>query len=222
MSSIERLLERSRQHGVESLSTADLFTLILCGRATITSKQREKVLQQIEQFLAERGETVPLLGIDVGELLDAGLNETLATRLVALLELYRRLAQPSEPRYQIRCPDDAAKLVMPQMRALKQEQMRVLVLDTKSRLIANILVYRGTVNSGASRMAELFRPAIVRNCPSIILCHNHPSGMITPSREDFAFSEQAVRAGKALDIEVNDHLIIGDGKYTSMRELLHW
>jgi DNA repair protein RadC len=220
MSSLKRVLEHSQQYGVESLPTAELLTLALCGDGT--ARQREKALGLIQQVMTERTGTSELLSTDIYELFDREFDEKLAYRLVALLELIRRLSRPYERRYQITCPADAARLVMSEMRLLKQEQMRVLVLDTKNHVILNRVMYHGTVNSTAVRVAELFRPAITRNSPAIILCHNHPSGDPKPSPEDIAVTEQLVHAGKLLDIDLVDHLVIGDGIYTSLKEKMHW
>ena len=90
--------------------------------------------------------------------------------------------------------------------------MRVLSLDTKNHVVANLALYRGTVNSSVLRASEIFRPAVTRNCPAIIVCHNHPSGDPTPSPEDIQTTEQLVEAGKVLDIELLDHIIINDAK----------
>ena len=100
--------------------------------------------------------------------------------------------------------------------------MRILVLDTKNQVIENIGRYQGTVNSSVLRAAEIFRPAVTRNCPAVIVCHNHPSGDPTPSPEDIAVTEQLVQAGKVLDIELVDHVIIGNNRYISLREHIHW
>jgi DNA repair protein RadC len=78
------------------------------------------------------------------------------------------------------------------------------------------------VNSSVLRAAEIFRPAVVRNCPHVIVCHNHPSGDPSPSPEDIAVTEQLIEAGKLLDIELLDHLVIGNPRYASLRERLHW
>jgi DNA repair protein RadC len=222
MSSFKRVLEHSQQYGVEALSTAELFTLVLYGNGTANPKQREKALQAIQSLLAERSNTAAIVGTDVYELFAARFDEKLAYRLVALLELNRRLARPAEQRYQICCPADAARLVMPEMSYLKTEQMRILALDTKNQVVLNRVLYQGTANSAVLRIAEVYRPAVVRNCPAIILCHNHPSGDPTPSAEDIATTEQVVQAGKLFDIELVDHLVIGNGKYASLREKLHW
>src|SRR5438270_2777246 len=102
------------------------------------------------------------------------------------------------------------------------EQMRILILDTKNQVIENIQRYQGTVNSSVLRAAEVYRPAILRNCPGVIICHNHPSGDPTPSPEDIAVTQQLVQAGQQLDIELVDHLIIGNHRFVSLKERLNW
>ena len=95
------------------------------------------------------------------------------------------------------------------MALLDHEEMRVLSLDTKNQVVSNQRLYQGTANSAALRGAEVFRTAVARNCPAIILCHNHPSGDPTASPEDIQTTEQLVEAGRVLDIELLDHIIIG-------------
>ena len=111
---------------------------------------------------------------------------------------------------------------MMEMTYLDHEQMRILILDTKNQVIDNISRYQGTVNSSVLRAAEIFRPAIIRNCPGVIVCHNHPSGDPTPSPEDIAVTEQLVEAGKVLDIDLLDHLVIGNHRFVSLKERLRW
>lgn len=218
--SLKGVLEHSQQYGVESLPTSELFTLILCGEKT--TKQREKAFQLIQRTLAERNDVSAILNADEYELFANGFDDKFAFRLVALLELCRRLARPAEPYYQITSPGDAARLVMPEMRQLKTEQMRILVLDTKNHVVLNRVMYQGTANSTVLRTAEVFRPAIVRNCTAIFVCHNHPSGDPTPSPEDIEVTEQLVSAGESLEIELIDHLVIGENKFISLRERLRW
>ncbi len=124
-----------------------------------------------------------LLNIDLGELSqEHGLGETKAAQLQAMLEFLRRLLLPSDTeKHQILSPADAASLVRPEMEFLDHEQLRVLFLDAKNRVEANHLLYQGTINSSVLRAAEIFRPAVTRKLPSIIICHIHPSGDPTPS-----------------------------------------
>src|SRR5260221_11152558 len=90
------------------------------------------------------------------------------------------------------------------------EQMRILILDTKNQVVENISCYQGTVNSSVLRAAEIYRPAILRNCPAVLICHNHPSGDPTPSPEVISVTEQLAARGKPLDIELVDHLAMGN------------
>src|SRR5436305_10162991 len=112
---------------------------------------------------------------------------------------------------------------MPEMAHLDHEEMRVMVLDTRNSVVANLLLYQGTVNSSVLRASEIFRPAVTRKCPGIIICHNHPSGDPTPSPEDIAVTEQLVHAGNVLDVDLIDHLVIGqNNRFVSLKEQLRW
>jgi DNA repair protein RadC len=104
------------------------------------------------------------------------------------------------------------------MSLLEQEHMRVLLLDTKNRVVATKEVYVGSLNTSLIRVGELFKEAVRANNASLIVVHNHPSGDPTPSPEDVAVTKQIVEAGRLLDIEVLDHLIIGQGRFVSLKE----
>ena len=96
--------------------------------------------------------------------------------------------------------------------------MRVILLDTRNRVIDIASVYRGSLNSSQVRVGELFKTAIRRNCAALIVVHNHPSGDPAPSPDDIAITRALVQAGKLLDVEVLDHLVIGRGRYVSLKE----
>lgn len=123
---------------------------------------------------------------------------------------------------QICSPRDAANFVIPEMAYLDHEEMQVLVLDTKNCVIANILLYKGTVNSSVVRTAEVFNHAVTRNCPGIIVFHNHPSGSVEPSKEDLEVTKQLVKAGKLFEIDLIDHIIIGGYHFLSLKERIGW
>jgi DNA repair protein RadC len=148
-----------------------------------------------------------------------GFGEAKATQIKAALELGRRLlATAPYERPQVRSPGDAASLLMLEMGLLEQEQLRTLLLDTKNTLLRVVHVYTGSLNTAVVRVGEVFREAIRANCASIIVVHNHPSGDPTPSPEDVRVTEQLVAAGRLLDIEVLDHLVIGHNRYVSLKE----
>jgi DNA repair protein RadC len=149
-----------------------------------------------------------------------GVGDAKAVRLKAALELGRRLAaQMPDARPQIASPDDIVTLVQIEMAALDQEELRVVLLDTKNRVLAMRTVYQGSVNSAQIRVAEVFRDAIRLNAVALVAVHNHPSGDPTPSAADVTVTAELSRAGSLLDIELLDHLIIGDGRWVSLRRL---
>jgi DNA repair protein RadC len=152
--------------------------------------------------------------------LSYGLGPVGAARLKAALELGRRalLAAP-EDRLIIRSPADVAQMLMVEMSHLEQENFRVLFLDTRNRVLDAETVYVGSLNASHIRVGEVYREAVRRNCAAIICAHNHPSGAADPSPEDVAVTRQIVEAGKLLDVECLDHLIIGKGqRFVSLRE----
>jgi DNA repair protein RadC len=147
-----------------------------------------------------------------------GLGESTATRLKAALALGLRLCDPVEERPVIQSPKDAAELVQHEMSLLEQEYLRVIVLNTRNHVLDIVEIYQGSVNSSQVRIAEILKPAVERMSPAIIIVHNHPSGDPAPSPADIELTRSMVEAGKLLDIEVLDHLIIGKGSYTSLKE----
>lgn len=141
-----------------------------------------------------------------------------ARRLVAALELGQRALQAYEERPVIKSPADAAELLR-EMGNLDQEQMRVLALDTKNRVIEIVTVYQGSVHTTVIRVCELMKAAIRVNATAIIVAHCHPSGDPTPSPEDIAVTTEIVKAAKILDLDCLDHLVIGSaGKFVSLKE----
>jgi len=211
----ERPRERLRGSGSASLSNSELLAIILR-----TGTAWENVLGLAARILARFGGLVGLARASFGELCaERGIGEAKAAQLKAALELGRRLAstQPEE-RVVIRSPQDVANLLMAEMGFLDQEHLRVVLLNSKNQVIAVPEVYKGSVSTSLIRASELFREAVRENCPAIIVVHNHPSGDPTPSPEDVQVTEQIVAAGKLLDIEVLDHLIVGQQSYASLKE----
>jgi DNA repair protein RadC len=148
-----------------------------------------------------------------------GIGQAKAAQIKAALELGHRLSIESpEDRKAIHSPQDAADLVKYEMSALEQEELWVMLLDTRNRVLRIDTIYRGSLNSSQVRVGELFKNAIRRAAAAIIVVHNHPSGDPTPSPDDVAVTRAIVQAGKLLDIEVLDHLIIGSGQYVSLKE----
>jgi DNA repair protein RadC len=119
----------------------------------------------------------------------------------------------------LRAPADVYRLLAPLVETERQEQLHVLSLTTKNHVIAAHLVYQGTISGVPVRLAEVFRPAIIDAAAGIVVSHNHPSGDPTPSPDDIRLSRQMTAAGKLLDIEVLDHIVIGRGRFVSLKEM---
>ena len=213
----DRPRERIARYGPATLSTAELLAIIL--RVGVKG---ENVLSVAAKLLTKYGGLAGLMRADFAELqAEHGVGEAKVAQLKAALELGRRLAATSpDERPRISNPRDCYTLVGIEMAALPQEQLRVLLLDTKNGVVFIHTAYQGTVNASLVRTAEVLRPAVTRNCPSIIVVHNHPSGDPTPSPEDGRVTEQLFHAARHLDIELLDHIVIGQGgRYTSLREI---
>jgi DNA repair protein RadC len=207
--------ERLAYAGAGALSTAELLAIILRvgGRG-------ENVIRMAERMLAQFGGIAGLAQASFDELCrQHGMGEAKATQIKAALELGRRLlvAAPQD-RPQVRSPGDVANLLMLEMGLLEQEHLRTVLLDTKNYVQRVTNVYAGSLNAAVVRVGEVFREAIRANSAAIIVVHNHPSGDPTPSPEDVRVTEMIVEAGRLLDIEVLDHLIIGRNRYVSMKE----
>ena len=147
-----------------------------------------------------------------------GIGPTALARLTAAWEISRRLMIADiEERIQVRSPADLATLLMREMGELDQEHLRVVCLDTKNRVQVISTLYIGSLGTAIVRVGEVFKEALRRNSAAIIIAHNHPSGDKTPSPEDILVTRQIVDAGKLLDVDVLDHLIVTRNGFTSLR-----
>ena len=205
-------LYRLEQHGSGALSNDELLALVL-GRADALDLAQELLIRfgSLQRLARASQQTLTQV---------SGIGPAQAARLAAALELSRRLQLPDgdEPP-RITCPTDAVALLAPAMAALEQEEMWVMLLDTRNRVMGLRAIYKGNLNTSIVRVGELFRPAIEAPAAAIIVAHNHPSSDPSPSPEDMHVTRQIVQAGKLLDIELLDHLIIaGGGRYASLKE----
>ncbi|HEX9067858.1 MAG TPA: DNA repair protein RadC [Ktedonobacterales bacterium] len=215
MPSDERPRERLELYGASTLKSEELLAILLR-----VGRQGENAIALSQRILRDYQGLGGLLQADFAQLCaERGLGQAKAAAIKAALELGRRLALlDTASRRQITRPGDVAEMLMVEMGYLPQEQLRVICLDTKNNVIATQTVYQGTVNSSVVRAAEVFRPAVSRNCPSIIVVHNHPSGDPTPSPEDIRTTEQLRRAGEVLDVELLDHIVLGHQRFVSLKE----
>ena len=154
---------------------------------------------------------------------DAALLEALRSNLSLLGEIAMRYeveTQPQRPKDppSIVTPRDVHALLGPEMSQLAQEQLRVLLLNTRNEVVGQRVVYQGNVSSAIVRPAEVLRPAVLESVPSIIVSHNHPSSDPSPSPEDVAVTKDLLKAAKLLGIDLLDHIVIGGKRFVSLKE----
>lgn len=213
----ERPREKLRLRGPSALSNAELLAIILN-----TGSAGESVMMLAQRILAEGGGGLRgLLRRDLDALIGVrGLGPAKAIKVLATLELGKRIAALApEERQQVKTPEDLALLFGPTLTALDHEQLRVALLDTKHRLERVVTVYQGSVNAAQVRIAEVFKEAVRANAPAIAIAHNHPSGDPTPSAADITLTAELCKAADLLDVDLIDHVIIGDGRWLSLRRL---
>ena len=210
----ERPRERLRELGPGSLSNSELIAILLR-----TGLRGQSVLDLSGYLLARLGGLPGLARVSYGELCALkGVSDAKACQLLSAFELGRRLVSLSpEDRAVVRSAQDVANLMAAEMGFLDQEHLRVLLLSSKGAVRGVHEVYIGNVNSAIVRVAEVLRPAVRENCPSVIVVHNHPSGDPTPSPEDVLITRKIVAGGEMMDVEVLDHIIIGSQGHVSMK-----
>jgi len=212
----ERPRERLAKLGPQALSNAELLAILL--RVGV---QGENAMQVGQRLLSQFGGISGLHRTTYEELYSAyGVGPAKAAQIKAAIELGRRLSLETEEELPtIHSPADAAALVMYEMSALTQEQLRVMLLNTKNQVLDIKTLYQGSLNSSAVRVGEVFKQAIIQNAAATKIFHNHPSGDPTPSpNDDVAVTRAMIEAGKLLDIQILDHLVIGSGRFVSLKE----
>ena len=215
MPGADRPRERLRDSGAAALGNAELLAILLR-----TGTASENALALAARAISEFGGLEGLARAQFSDLCGLhGLGEAKASQLLAALELGKRVAMSrGSVRPTIGAPEDVAALVQAEMAPFDQEHFRVLVLNTKNQVMAMPDVFVGSVNSTTIRTAEVFREAVRQNCPGVIVVHNHPSGDPTPSDEDVAVTRELAKAGKALDIQLLDHVVVGRNGFVSLKE----
>jgi DNA repair protein RadC len=207
--------ERLALQGPSSLSNGELIAILL--RVGVKGESAIQVGNRLlKKFNGLRG----LYKAPFNDLQrEHGLGLAKTAQLKAAIELGRRLTIESpEDRPAINSPKDAADLVLYEMSILEQEEFRVMLLDRRNKVMETNTLYRGSVSSSQIRIGEVFKEAVRKNSSSIIIIHNHPTGDPTPSTDDISVTRAIIQAGKILDIEVLDHIVIGSGIFASMKE----
>jgi DNA repair protein RadC len=211
----ERPRERLAMRGAGGLSSAELIALLWGAGA-----RGRSAVDLAAEALARHDGLTGLARATDAELVDQpGVGEAKAAQLIAAFELGRRLlADWPAARWTIRSPRDIADRLLLQMGRLEREELRVVLLNTKNVVLRVTTVYQGNVSSSLVRIGELFRDAVRLNATGLILVHNHPSGDPTPSPDDLHLTAEALAAGRLLDIDVLDHLVVGHDAWVSLRD----
>ncbi|RSL32272.1 JAB domain-containing protein [Salibacterium salarium] len=211
----ERPREKMIKNGPECLSNQELLAVLLR-----TGSKHESVLQLSQRVLYDFDGLHLLKEATVEELQKIkGIGQAKALELRAALELGRRIYTYQEgEKYVIRSPEDVSSYVMEDMRFLTQEHFVILCLNTKNQVIHRQTLFIGSLNSSIVHPRELFKEALRRSAASVICLHNHPSGDPAPSNEDIEVTKRLIECGHLLGIEVLDHIIIGDRKFSSLKE----
>jgi DNA repair protein RadC len=212
----ERPRERLANLGAGALSKSELLAILLR-----VGTEGENVIELSSRVLQEFGSLRGLHRASFEEICDIkGLGPAKAAQIKAAIELGNRMVlEDPETRPVIGSPEDVFALVHYDMLGLMQEHLWILLLDTRNKVVRIEKLYQGSLNASSVRVGEIFKAAIQRNAASVIVIHNHPSGDPKPSPEDIALTRALVQAGKLLDIELLDHIIIGHGKYASLKEM---
>jgi len=199
------------------MSDAELLGILLQ-----TGSLEQDAVSLAQSLLIARGGVAALNRGSISELTKTnGIGPAKASTIRAALELGRRaILTESVERVQVRSAQDVASLFEARLRGLDREQLYVVLLSSKNHVLKTCKIYEGNVSTSIVRPSEIFKEAIAENAPAIIIAHNHPSGDPTPSADDVRVTRDIVQAGKLLDVDVLDHLVIGDQRhgYVSLRE----
>lgn len=206
--------ERLLNEGPHSLSDFELLAIMLR-----TGSADASAMDLATGLLGHFGGLRQLLDASAEELSAfKGVGPAKVAQIKAALELGRRVAIAAAwDRPAIKSPENAAALVMEEMRHLDREHFWALLLNAKNQVLAREVISIGTLNFSAIHPRELFKAAIKRSAAGVILVHNHPSGDPTPSRQDIEATARLVEAGNIIGIDVLDHLVVGDNKFTSFK-----
>lgn len=210
----ERPRERMVKEGADKLSNQELIAILLR-----TGTKSESVFQLSSRVLKELGSIRNLNEMSIDELTRIkGIGQAKAVQIKAGLELGRRVARKRAEVMTIRSPQEAASYLMEVIGLDQQEKFYCLYLNTKNQIIYEKTVFMGSLNSSIVHPREVYKEALKWSAASIIVSHNHPSGDPSPSREDIEVTKRLIEAGEIIGIECLDHLIIGDGRFCSLKE----
>jgi DNA repair protein RadC len=218
MPASERPYEKLENYGTEMLSNAELLAVVI---RTGNKEETSVALAQRVLTRSEDGGIAFLHDLSLEELRGIkGIGRVKALQIKAVMELSKRVSSAliMNNRVSIKSPEEVSRLLMEEMRHLRKEVFKIILLNTKNHIIKRIDISVGSLNSSIVHPREVFSEAVRAGCSGVILVHNHPSGDPEPSHEDIETTQRLVSAGNILGIKVLDHVVIGDGKYISLKE----
>ena len=216
---MERPYEKLELHGANSLTMSELIAIIIrSGTRELTSVE---VAQELLSDAEKQNSITFLQDISLEQLKEKkGIGRVKAIQLKAVWELIKRSSKPiALKKHKILSPSNAAEFLMEDLRYLKQEMVVVILLDVKNEIIKTVTVAIGGLSQSGVEAREIFKEPIKNSASSIILAHNHPSGDPSPSDSDIVFTKRIYDAGKIFGIEVLDHIIIGNGIFSSLKKM---
>ena len=211
----ERPREKLLKHGPAALSDAELLAILIR-----IGMEKYSALDLAKAILHEHKSLPGVASRSATELMRMkGIGKAKAVEMLAAFEIGRRVeARPYGEKIIVRSPEDVARIMIPRMRDLTNEEFYVLVLDAQNGLREEVKLTSGTLNASLVHPREVFKTAIDYRAAAIIVVHNHPSGNLEPSREDIEITRQLCESGKTIGIPVHDHLIVSGSGFTSLAE----
>ena len=212
----ERPIEKLLLNGPEALNNAELLAVILR-----TGTKGENVISLSTRLLSEFEGLNGLLNTGLSDIKRIkGIKNIKASQILAMGELFRRFnsLRAIKNNERISSPKDVANLLINEMIDLKQEILKLIMLDTKNNILGIKDVFKGSLNSSIVHPREIFNEALKKSSSSIIICHNHPSGDPTPSKEDINITIRIKECSKIIGIDLLDHIIVGKKKFISLKE----
>ena len=214
----ERPYEKCKRHGTRSLSDGELLAVML--RTGSSSMNVVEMAQKVLEISKVEDSLLGLYHLSLEDLMQIkGIGDVKAMQIQCIAELARRMAKASaKDHLSFQNPASIARYCMEDFRHCEQEQLLVMMLNTKNHLLGEEIISKGTVNASLISPREIFIRALHYHAVYLILVHNHPSGDPKPSREDIKITKRIQESGNLIGIELLDHLIIGDHRYVSFRE----
>ena len=214
----ERPYEKCEQYGAENLTDMELLAVLLR-----TGTKGENSIQLAKRILHPDFAQEGILNIhqwSMEQLLGVkGIGKVKSIQILCLSELAKRLSKAeAQSGLNFSAPETIAQYYMEDMRHKKKEEMKLLLLNSKTKLIGESELSLGTVNTTLVSPREVFVEALRRNAVAVILLHNHPSGDPTPSKQDVLITRRVTEAGRLIGVELLDHIIIGDNCFISLRD----